>query len=47
MQVQRFSLSLRLACATFVAILLAACVGAPATQDTPRLVVFMAVDGLP
>jgi predicted AlkP superfamily pyrophosphatase or phosphodiesterase len=47
MQVQRFSLSLRLACATFVAILLAACAGAPATQDTPRLVVFMAVDGLP
>jgi arylsulfatase A-like enzyme len=33
--------------ATLVSAMLAACAGAPTAQDKPRLVVFMAVDGLP
>jgi predicted AlkP superfamily pyrophosphatase or phosphodiesterase len=39
--------SLRLASATLLCALLAACAGAPTAQDKPRLVVFLAVDGLP
>ena len=41
------SRSFRFASATLLCALLAACAGAPTVQDKPRLVVFLAVDGLP
>ena len=39
--------SFRFFCAALVCVTLAACAGVPTSQDQPRLVVFMAVDGLP
>jgi predicted AlkP superfamily pyrophosphatase or phosphodiesterase len=41
------SLTLRFVSAAVLSTVLAACAGAPPVQDKPRLVVFMAVDGLP